>query len=308
MKHVIVSIIVILTLMAAPLGAAMFQEVNIGMDARTLGMGNAFAPLVEGAPAICLNPAGLGKTKKMQAGISYNSWLLDVSLQEVNIAVPLQYGAWGADVVFVNMGSFESLDEYGYSTGSEFTPFTLQLTGAYGVPVFSYYSSLEKNTPTINLMLGFSGKYIITKIDEEMSQALSWDMGFKLDLFEKVSAGVVLKNISLTPSLDLPSSLSIGFAGKIYLDNQNQLTGAISLSQQLSGTVMYNAGVEYAFAKVFFVRMGYEHDPVLKIAEGTYAGFSVGAGMLIQMLQLDYAFIQKGAAGSPQTITLTYKF
>ena len=293
--------------MAAQVNAAMFQEVNIGMDARMVAMGNTFAPLVEGASAVNLNPAGLGTVKTTQAGISYNSWVLDMSLQEINVAVPALYGAWGADIIFVNMGKFELLDEYGYF-GGEFTPFTLQLTGAYGVPVFSYYSSMDKKIPTVNLMLGFSGKYIVWKNEDELTQAVSWDMGLKLVVFEKATAALVLKNISLTPMLDLPSSLSAGVSGKFDLDNHNQLTGAISVNQQFTGTIKYNAGVEYAFASVFFMRAGYEHDPTLKVAEGTYAGFSIGAGMLIQSLQLDYAFVQKGSAGSPQTITLTYKF
>src|SRR5450759_919740 len=140
MKRVLTAAISALLCMPVFIYPAMFQEVTIGTDARTAAMGNAFAPLAEGASAVSLNPAGLGKTKKLQAGISYNSWLFDTSLQEINVAVPVQYGTWGADVIYVNMGSFEMLDENGYAAGKESRPFTLQFTGAYGVPVFSYYS------------------------------------------------------------------------------------------------------------------------------------------------------------------------
>jgi hypothetical protein len=312
MNRAVTAIVVALLCMPAICFPAIFQEVTIGTDARTVAMGNAFAPIAEGASAVNLNPAGLGNTTRIQAGISYNSWLLDMSLQEINLAVPFAWGAWGADIIYVNMGVFENLDDNGYAAGKDMRPFTLQFTGACGVPVYSYCNESEDKSEAVNLMLGLSVKYLIRDIAEDFTQAFSCDMGMKLEMFGKLCAALVLKNIGIASSLNLPSALSLGMSGKLSLDAQNRLTGVVSINQQLSGTVKYNFGLEYDIGYdiggVFFMRAGYEHDPVLMVAEGTYSGFSVGTGVRIDMMQLDYAYLQKGAAGNSQAITLTYKF
>ncbi len=308
MKKAIPAALIVLLFMPAAAYPAVFQEITIGTDARTVAMGNAFAPVVEGASAVGLNPAGIGKTRKFQAGISYNSWILDMSLQELNAVIPAQYGTFGADIMYVNMGSFEMLDDNGYSTGKLSRPYTLQFTGAYGAPVFSYYSGIENKSPAVNLMLGFAAKYLVRNIEEDVRNAFSWDMGLKLDMAGWYSAGVVLKNISVTPSQDLPSSLIAGVSMKHSFDAQNELLGVVSLNQQLEGTVKYNFGAEYSFSGLLFLRLGYEHDPVLTVAEGTYSGFSMGAGIVLQIIQIDYAYSQRGSAGNSQTVTLTYRF
>jgi hypothetical protein len=206
------------------------------------------------------------------------------------------------------MGVFENLDDYGYTAGKDTRPFTLQFTGAYGVPVFSYCDESTDKSDAVSLMLGLSAKYLVRDIDGDLSQALSCDMGMRLEMYGKLCAALVLKNIGVATSFNLPSALLLGISGKLSLDAQNRMTGVVSLNQLLSGTVKYNFGLECDFAGVFFVRAGYEHDPVLMVAEGTFSGFSAGTGVKIEMMQLDYAYIQKGAAGNSQAVTLTYKF
>ncbi|HRU39767.1 MAG TPA: hypothetical protein P5511_07815, partial [Candidatus Goldiibacteriota bacterium] len=240
---------------------SMLQEISIGADARAAAMGNAFAPITEGNRSVNLNPAGLAKTKGLMTGASFNRWLLDTSLQEINLAMPAGNGAWGADIIFVNMGEFEILDDYGYPTGATARPFTLQITGAYGLPVLSYFENISNSVPSFLMMLGFSGKYIIRNIDNEIVQAFSLDAGVNMEFSKKTRAAVVLKNLSVSPSVELPSALLLGLSGELFSDLQNRLTGAISLNQQLEGGVKFNFGLEYGFSELFILRAGYEHDP-----------------------------------------------
>lgn len=102
-------------------GTASGAAAGIGGSARSLAMGGAGMADLSEPGAIWVNPARLAGLRSPEAGFMHGTWVEGVAVDQLAIAGPTRWGAFGGGVSLLGMGSIQSYDSSGAEAGS-FSP------------------------------------------------------------------------------------------------------------------------------------------------------------------------------------------
>jgi hypothetical protein len=300
---------------------------EIGTGARGVAMGETLVAASDDVNSLYWNPAGITSIRGGQAGFHHTTWIAGTSLNYAAIAVEVPNVAhFGAQVYLFDSGEMEVTDIlFPNGTGENFKvqDIMIGLTAARQLPdrfaiggSVKYIQStiwrmsastigldlgMQYDTPLKNLRLGFN----ISNFGGEM-QLFGDNTARRIDL-DPGSSGTndgILANLALR-SWDLPLTFRLGFAYSLLNTHNHSFLIVTDALYPNNNDAYMNAGVEYSFYKLLFVRAGMSH-LFLDDAEGTLRlGFGIH---LANRNRADFAWSDRGILGSTNMIGIAVNF
>jgi len=272
-------------------GAALADAVSITVPwltmnpgARPGGMGKAFTAIADDVHATYYNPAGLGFFTQHMVGAMHS----DRSIEGNDI----YYDYLGYIHHFENVGTFGLWALY---SNAGLIPITRDSPQPQGyMAAYGFSVGLSYGLAVIEDALGVGGslKFIYDHLsNDNVGQAVAFDAGvlWKTPL-PKLSVGAMVMNLGtdlvyLSVPQPLPRMAKLGLAYEIpFGDDFNEMRFSIDYSKYLLdlkddlatelGEAVLGAGVEYWYAGIVGVRVGYYSEESADV-RGTSFGFSV---------------------------------
>ncbi|MBK8946087.1 MAG: PorV/PorQ family protein [Ignavibacteriae bacterium] len=279
------------------IGTNALTFLEIGVGARAMGMGGAYAAVSNDASSIYWNPAGIVWIENMEFEVMHNSWFLDANneffgavfpIAELNSSLGISFTTLGfgdQPVRTVNRpeGTGESYSARDYSAG---ITWATALTDRFSFGIsFKYISSqiwhetgtafatdfgIFYNTELEGLRLGFSMNNFGTDIKYEGQDIhTTVDPDIEVENFDRVPSEYQ------TDSYPIPLLFRAGISYEANLGGFGSAIAAIDLLHPSNSPEAINAGIEYSFAKMFFLRGGYEG----LFDSEAFSGLTLGAGI-----------------------------
>ena len=293
---------------AGTTGAAFLRD---PFGARTAAMGGTFAATAQGAEALFQNPAALARLEPespSEISVGYDALVESAYQGSAAYARPLgRDGALGVGFVDQSQSAQTTYDALGNSTG-KFTPMDLAAgvgyarrvgpvaIGAGWKAVRSTLSSLNATTAAVDF--GVLARHV-TDLGEgalDLGGAVS-NLGPPLKLGStadplpmRVRTGALWR---ATPNFD--AALDLVFP----VDQDPYMTLGV---EARFPAAMINSSRPWVAA----IRGGYDQNRGRNV-DG-FAGASIGGGLDLSALRVDYAWVALGALGSANRITLAFRF
>lgn len=264
-----------------------------GIDARAVGMGEAYVAMTADASAVYWNPAGLLGAKRSNVLFNHNEWILDIRGEFAALSIVRSRSAWGVHVNSFNIGEI-AVREIPSTEPLAFTSAHYLSSG------LSYARRLHER-----LDLGLSLKYLFEKIDVNTASGYAFDAGliyrppvngFKL--------GATIQNLGSMGNLRnddtaLPILLRLGAAYQLPLKvtgvNVNLASDLVKVSAE---NTRWHLGSEFLLWKQIALRagwmLGYEA-----------RDFTLGVGFNRSALRLDYGYLPSDL-GSTHRFTINF--
>ncbi len=292
-------------------GISGLQFLKIGVGARAVGMGGAFAAVADDASTLCWNPAGAVSVGRAAFG-SYVDWPVDLSHRTAGVVVP-----WGANAFGVSLTQLACPE----------TPVTTELQPD-GTGETWRYSDLAvaftfARSMTDRFSFGVTVRYVDEALDLLRVRAVTFDMGtFYRTGWGTSRFAVVVTNfggnakpsgtyhlaggatLSSFESVSPPTEFRLGIANEFIDRPGSRLTGSVQLNHPNDNAENVSAGLEYALKESFFLRGG------LRINADAESAV-LGAGVVVPVaggLRADYAYSFMGDLGSASRISVEVRF
>ena len=271
---------------------------NIGIGAQAAGMGGAYSSVSEGVLSSYWNPAGLTSLNESEVIFGHFLWFQDISLEHASGAHNLNdRTSLAASITYLNYGTIEGYNSSGNPTG-DITAYDFAGALSVGFKLNEQFSA------------GLTGKLISQKLDDINGSTFAVDLGAKY-LGDRFNVAAVVSNLGMKMkfnSVEENLPLTVKFGASTYLLNQRLLT-AIDLEKQIYGNSIVRHGFEYNFNGQYFLRSGYNFYPSEDVrALGT--GINLGAGVILNQIELDYAFTirEKYASEDLHRFSILFRF
>jgi len=315
-------------------GQAGATELLINPWARSSGWGGINTASVSGLEASFMNVAGLSQTVNTELLFSSTSWFADIKINAFGIAKALEDGAvLGLSVMSMDLGDIEiTTTEQPEGTGATYSPSYMNIG-------FSYAKKF-----TDNISCGATVRMISESIPDLKASGVSLDAGvqYVAGVDRQIKFGISLKNVgpkmkfagdgndlrntnsnahgqdyAMTYDMreeayELPSSLNIGGAYDIHIDQDNRLTLAGNFTSNSFTKDQIGVGAEYAYKTYFMLRAGYVHEKGITedFSNGrttAFTGLNFGASFELPLSNgtnfgLDYSYRAASPLASPHSI------
>jgi len=242
--------------------------------ARSAGMANAGLNFKD-IWSIYHNQAGLGYIEGPTASIFYENKFLVSKFAYAGFAGAMPLGGGTIGLSYTNFG-------YGaYNEGKVGLAYGMKLSRRFAVGVQLNYHNLSINTD------GYGSK-----------GALSADVGFRLEVGDKVSLAAHISNPTRTKLTDfaderIPTVLRFGVAYEISDD----LMATGEVEKDIDMNPVFRGGFEYQPAEILFLRVGASSNPGL---------FAFGFGLNLDAFKVDLSTSYHNVLGYSPQISLTY--
>ncbi|MCF7919232.1 MAG: PorV/PorQ family protein [Candidatus Cloacimonetes bacterium] len=312
---IIILILVLPLLVSAAIfpkvGTAGVQFLKLGVDARAIGMGEAYTAVSDDISSVFWNPAGLSLNPQSQILLSHTEYVADIRHEFMAVSRFYDFGALAFSVSFLHMGEMDVTTEEQFGpTGEKFTCYDMSLGLTYSYRFTDKFS------------FGFTGKYIREELDVYPANGLSIDLGSLYNTgYKNVTIGMAMRNFG--PDMEfnidedddglydedpfdlldndgdglidedreempfkIPMNFSLGISGELYKDDSSCLLAAFQLDSYVDREETYNLGAEYSI-NTLRLRSGYQfgYDA---------AGFNAGFGFLVPtsyaVFAIDYSY------------------
>ncbi len=290
------------------LGTSGAQFLQIPVDAKSTGMGNAIIGLTGDASSAFWNPAGLVKVNNVDAQFSYLNLFSLFNLNAASVAYNTgDAGVLAASMVILSTGKMEiTTEQEPNGTGRFFDAQDM----AIGVSYAKYL--------TDRFSVGVTAKYVYQRIWNETADGLAFDVGtqYRLD-FQNLTIAMSMTNFGgdlqfggpdlnivydknskfplsrLTPAqlqtegYPLPLNFQVGIGIDIYQADFVKIRGGLDAIHPNDNDERINVGTEIAFFDRLFLRGGYKYNY-------DDQKFSFGAGLDLPFndtaVKFDYAY------------------
>ncbi|MEW5798647.1 MAG: type IX secretion system protein PorQ [Bacteroidota bacterium] len=282
-----------------------FLRQDVG--ARASAMAGSFVSMHGDPAGIFYNPASIGTALSPQAVFGYTNHLLDINAGFAAYSQEVQdIGVIGLGVNYINYGTFDETDALANKLGT------------FGASDMALSMSVARVYEE-NIYYGVTAKFIYSSIADVSSSALAADLGllYLIPGDDPMSFGISLSNIGaqLDPYMqtkeDLPFELKIGGTIKPQHLPLQLNVNFHKLNEERDSFVekfsSFSLGGEFTLSKALRFRFGYNNERRKELKIGTsagMAGFSLGGGLVLNKLRLDYSFNSLGKIGSMSRITL----
>jgi hypothetical protein len=307
-----------LSLCAKPFGktgTVALQFLKLGVDARAIGMGEAFTAVSDDISSVYWNPAGLAPAYQNQVFFSHTNWPANIMHEFAagsytnGVSTLALYGS------ALHMDDMEVTDEPTFGpTGETFTnsafafgvnyaqQFTNKFSAGVGVKylrenlyeyaVNSYAFDLGSiyNTGWNNIKIGMAlrnfGPDIRYRVDDDEDGNDDED---PFDLFDNDGDGLIDED-GVELESKIPMSFSLGISGDIMREDNNHWIASLQLDNVIDRTETWNLGTEYKLGNLF-LRGGYQFGYDTN-------GYSAGVGWQVPtslgIFNVDYAYTDMG--------------
>jgi hypothetical protein len=268
-------------------------------------MGGAYTAAADDVNSVMWNPAGLARVPDIQITFMHTIWFASIFYDYLAACYPAgEIGTFGIGLVYVNSGPITSWDNVG-NQGASFTASDLGINLAYGTKI-NKELSLGATIKLFNETIASSGAF-----------GFAIDLGglYKLPV-KDFTLGVDVENLG--PNFGFGEAFMLPIMAKVgvsYTGVKNLLLD-LDYIQPIETRGILAVGMEYWYKDVVCLRMGYQYqgeiDPDNLFTDvaspGIMAGFVAGAGVKLDIYEIDYAFRQYGVLDSTHRIGLTLKF
>jgi len=309
-------------------GTSAANFLKIGVGARAIGMGSAYSTMSD-INSMYWNPAGIAKIETREATFNHVDWLMDVNYDFAAIAANLSdFGTIGAftSVISTEDMPVRTVDEP-LGTGEYFN---------YGSLVvgLSYARNL-----TDNFAIGANAKYVREHIWNESASTFAFDIGtlYTIPFLNEFRIGASITNFGSKMKMEgrdlllitkvgpgqgnllntnyevdeyeLPLTMRIGLAVDAVKSAENRVTVALDAIHPNDNKEYVNAGAEYAWNDIVFVRGGYKTLFLKDSEEGLALGFGLKY-RVVDMVKviLDYGYQDFGRLKDVHYISLSVEF
>ncbi len=269
------------------------------IGARQVGMGETGVALSGDINQLAYNSAGLAalEAPQLSSMMALNSF--DNKNLNLALGVPVEwFGHGGLGLSVVNLLGAKMTINYLDGTQDTLTSQNdYVLTVGYGHQLNSA------------LAIGGSVKaFYSTLLEEYDALAFGLDVGAQYHLLDLpgLSVGAALQNLGTDIVYEnsgdpMPTLLRLGAAYQLALAGQHGLTLAGDVLLYNDDTPKQHLGLEYAWQNMLFLRAGYK-------LGYEFDSLTVGAGIAIEGLRVDYAFALKSTVESVHRFSLGYAF
>ncbi|MFC1546246.1 PorV/PorQ family protein [bacterium] len=268
---------------------------KVGIGARSIGFAESYVSLADDPSSLYWNPAGLSIKKESSILFAYNKWLENISHGFAGIDLgESDWGTLGFGLTYMSTGDITAYDQYDSIIGSTIAKdVALQFALARKLTLFDHL-----------IHAGITYKYLNQTLDDTTATGHGIDIGFISSfLKDNLSIGLCIQNALSTKikfykaKENLFRSVRLGTAYKgfsIYERN-------IILSAQVDfdeEKTKWSTGTEIEIHKPLVVRAGYRSRDI-----GT--GISLGFGIKVKDINIDYAFTNHGDFNSTHMLSLS---
>lgn len=301
-------------------GTAGALFLKVGMDPRSVGMGEACAASVGHAASALANPAGLAGLTQRQIFISDTEWIADIRLVGGVYAFPFRTsGVVALSGVCVDYGEMPMVRE----TEADV------IVGSFSPQDIAVGVSYARKW-TDRLLVGGSFKYIDQAIAEYHSRGFAFDVGtvyytgfrslrlamatsnfgpdmrFDGTYVDKYYIGTAyVEREKPYGEYDLPLNFRLGVAYDFVFSPTSRMTAAFDATHPNDYSERIHVGAEYAWAEAFFLRVGYTFN-------AEEMGFASGCGLKLDTSLgsglVDYAYTDLGVFKGVHRFSLGMSF
>jgi hypothetical protein len=296
-------------------GTVGLQFLKLGVDARAIGMGEAFTAVSDDISSVYWNPAGLAPAYQNQVFVSHTNWPANIMHEFAagsytnGVSTLALYGS------VLHMDDMNVTDEYTFGeTGETFTnssiafgvdyaqQFTNKFSAGVGVKylrenlyeysVNSYAFDLGSmyNTGWNNIKIGMAlrnfGPDIRYRVDDDGDGNNDED---PFDLFDNDGDGLVDED-GIELDSKIPMSFSLGISGDLKRTETSYWIAAMQLDNVIDRLETWNLGTEYKMGNIFF-RAGYQFN---YDTNGASAGLGWQVPTRLGIFNIDYAYTDMG--------------
>ena len=283
-------------------GTASMQFLKLGVDARAIGMGEAYTAVTDDISGVYWNPAGIAWNYHTQVFLSHTNWVVDTYHEFFAISTETNYGFIAG---FASVLHGPPMDE---TTEADFGP-----TGRT-----FYYTNMAlgltyANRFTDRFSFGITGKFLYEQIADDKMYGMAVDVGSLYNTgFRNITIGMALRNFGPDVGYDLgpdhvpddpvwgidtsgsdfpiPMTFSLGIVGDLYRTRTDHLIASVQLDNSVDRSETWNIGAEYKLYNLF-LRGGYQ----IGYDAASYSlGVGVQMGSRNGLVNLDYAFTEMG--------------
>jgi hypothetical protein len=290
-------------------GAAQQSAVwlNLPLNARAAGMGNAFGALGGDIGSLGINPAGISRLSNPEVFAMYDSWFQDVAVERLSGGLPLGQGsAAGFSVDYLNLGS---VDSYSIGPGNSLvangtlSPNSWDASAAYALSLNNTFSA------------GVALRYIQQNLGGTPTGTVAGDFGLLAKfILPRFSLGASLLNLGGTLDGDsLPTLVktSAAYESVVFTGgHQFNVDVDVDIPVAQADTITMDMGVEYWYHHFLAVRVGQQvSDNRASGSNGTpNNGLTLGMGLKLEKISLDYAFLTNGVLGNSNLFSIMAEF
>ena len=270
---------------------------------RAIGLGGAGVALVGDAGAMFANPAGLATVRRVALETAYERYLGGTALSVAAMAIRFGRFNWGLGAQTLDYGSEPEIIPDSSSGGRRGTP-----TGALfsAVDVLAATSLVYRHGV---LAFGTTVKYARQSIGGTATDAWAGDVGAALAVFDIMAFGVAVRNLGGEFGADarLPRRAAIGLTLN-YTDPQGTFRLLTTGEAQWGEGTTWILGVEGGIVVGGLAGAGLVGRVGLAKRPVSYTGspVSLGAGVVIGRLQLDYAYRGFESLGTTHRVGLRW--
>ena len=311
-------------------GERVYNFLNIPTSAPQAALGGETLTLIDDVNQPLWNPSAISKFIDNQAAVNYVNYLTDINMGSATFAhlINRRFGTVHAGVQFMDYGKFIGADENGVETGD------------FGARDLSISIGYAYNFPRSDFYLGANLKYLSSKIENFTSQggavdfglhyiselkpytftAVIRNLGYQFSPYDEqreeiaydvaVGASYELKNVPLRWHLTINSLHQWQIAVANPSNSKTDLDGNTT-SEDISffdnALRHFVIGAELFPKRKFNLRFGYNFRRAaeLKLTESrTFAGVSLGFGLKMGRVRLDYAFTKYHPVDNSSTFSL----
>lgn len=292
-------------------GTTAAQVLKFNVGPRAIGMGGAFTAVADDITAMYWNPGGTANIQTNEAFFNHTTLYADVRHDFAAIASHLSgFGTVGAFVSVLSMDEMlVRTEERPEGTGEFFNAGAIVLGinySRYLTENFAIGANLKYINESIWHMdatgfgIDIGTIYKIQVLNELRIAASISNFGTKMqltgrDITQIVNSGaggqnLVNANLELD-KFDLPLLFRFGISADVITDGTSKLTTSVDAIHPNDHTEYINAGAEYSWNEILYLRAGYNS----LFEEDTEKGLTLGFGLhyrIIEMvkLKLDYAY------------------
>ncbi|HAH32629.1 MAG TPA: hypothetical protein DCL44_09995 [Elusimicrobia bacterium] len=293
-------------LLAAGAGTTAAPFLKVSMSPRALAMAGAFGALTDDSGSVFVNPAGLAQSDKREAGFGFTNYLQGAKMGSLSYSGNIGEHRFGFGASFL---SVDGIERRGLADAVGIVP----ELGSFGANdmAFTFATAKKGFLPDTlsGLDAGCAIKFIRSSIDSKNALAVAADAGAVYHAGPKVNVSLAMLNLGtkmkFTDEADaLPLSISAGF---LYKSAPN-LNLTAELGEYINDEKFYPAlGIEYWFRDAFAMRGGYKFGYDTSNL-GAVAGLSLGFGLKVAGLGVDYAYLPFGDLGNVQRFGFWMQF
>ncbi|NLH38687.1 MAG: PorV/PorQ family protein [Elusimicrobia bacterium] len=269
---------------------------NIGVSARSFGMGNASVANSNDIDGIWTNPVSISMLDSPQIGIMHSELYIGTDHNFIGMAFPLKaIGSIGLSLTRISYGDIEGRDKSRQSLNN--------------------YSAYDQS---INLTLtraitsktkaGINLKSVTSHISDEEAKSLVVDLGMSYGFGKNFKIGMTARNIGsglryIDRSEKLPFSITLGMMYNII--------SGFELAMDITRLIydrenIINIGSEYRLMDGFYLRAGYMNSAYMDGKMGSI--ITSGVGIKFIGIEIDWAMSPQSELGRMQRLSIKKKF